>query len=114
MRLSNLDLKTYGVQVCFNRISAKCVTTESNTNQRNTTKSNTKVKSNQLLVLEFCKDTSHTANEIFKHLKISVQVKHYEVYIQQLVNAGKLKDVTIDKKRNKKYIKYYISLTRKN
>ena len=114
MRLSNLDLKTYGVQVCFNRISAKCATTESNTNKRNTTKSNTKVKSNQLLVLEFCKDTSHTANEIFKHLKISVQVKHYEVYIQQLVNAGKLKDVTIDKKRNKKYIKYYISLTRKN
>ena len=93
------ETKNDSVMVCFNRISAKCNTTKSNT-----TKSNTKVKSNQLLVLEFCKDTPHTAKEIFKHLKISVQVKHYEVYIQQLVNAGKLKDVTTEKKRNKKYI----------
>lgn len=27
-----------------------------------------------------------------------------KVYVQQLVNAGKLKDVTPEKKRNKKYI----------
>ena len=30
-----------------------------------------------------------------------------KVYVQQLVNAGKLKDVTLEKKRNKKYISVF-------
>ena len=30
-----------------------------------------------------------------------------KVYVQQLVNAGKLKDVTPEKKRNKKYISVF-------
>lgn len=72
-------------------------------NTKNNTISNTKLEANQQRVLDFCRETAHTAKEIFRHLKISVQVKRYEVYVRQLETAGKLKDVTPDKKRDKRY-----------
>ncbi len=73
---------------------------ESNTNNED---SNTKRQKNQQSVLAFCRESDHTADEIFEHLGISRQAKHYDIYIQQLVSDGRLLDVTPERKRDKKY-----------
>ena len=80
---------------------------KSNTNEdksnTNNVVSNTKRQTNQQSVLAFCRDAEHTADEIFEHLGISRQAKHYDIYIQQLVSDGLLLDVTPERKRDKKY-----------
>ena len=75
------------------------------------TKSNTKegesavLNTQQQRVLEYCERQSRTALEIFNHLSISKQAKHYDLYIHYLVENGFWVDVTPESKRNKKYLK---------
>jgi hypothetical protein len=58
----------------------------------------------QRQVLEFCAETTHTAEEIFSYLGIQKHSKHYKVYIKALLDCGALTDVTPESRRNKKYI----------
>lgn len=58
----------------------------------------------QRQVLEFCAETTHTAEEIFSYLGIQKHSKHYKVYIKALLDCGALTDVTPEIRRNKKYI----------
>lgn len=78
--------------------------TKSNTNLQ---KSNTKsfLSKRQQKVLEYCEKIPHGAEEIFAFLGIGKQSKHYNVYINALLEVGLLVDATPDKIRGKKYIK---------
>lgn len=90
-----------------------CVIERVEKSNTNATKSNTNfAKSNtmnplskrQLLVLEYCRSEAHTASEIFAHLGIGKQAKHYSVYIKALLDCGVLTDMTPGVRRNKKYM----------
>ena len=80
---------------------------KSNTNKdksnTNDVVSDTKRQRNQQSVLAYCREAEHTADEIFAHLGISRQAKHYDTYIQQLISEGRLLDITPERKRDKKY-----------
>lgn len=85
--------------------------TKSNTNEsESNTKGNTKserlieLSEQQQAVLEFCSKQPHTAKEIFQHLSITKQAKHYQLYIDYLVVNGLLVDVTPNRKRDKRYL----------
>lgn len=89
----------------------ECKIENSNTNQQkvipnsntNEGKSNTKLSSKQLMVLDYCRCEAHTAQQIFAHLGIGKQAKHYDRYIRQLVNIGYLQDTTPERTRDKMY-----------
>lgn len=68
------------------------------------TKSNTYLTPKQQEVLSFCGNTPHTAKEIFDHLGISKQAKHYVVYVENLLQTGNLIDTTLDRQCNKRYL----------
>lgn len=82
--------------------------TESNT--KGNTKSNTNERplivltDQQQRVVDFCREQPHSAMEIFRHLSISKQAKHYKLYIDYLVQNGLLIDVTPESKREKRYL----------
>ncbi|MBQ0058201.1 MAG: AAA family ATPase [Bacteroidales bacterium] len=88
--------------------------TKSNTNLgKSNTKGNTNLgKSNtidiltdrQQQVIDYCKNESHSANEIFLHLGIGKQAKHYKTYIKDLVSKGLLLDQTPNRIRDKRYL----------
>ncbi len=68
------------------------------------TKSNACLSAKQQDVLAYCKRTAHTAKEIFVHLGISTQAKHYAAYIDYLLQRNLLEDVTPERQRNKRYM----------
>lgn len=59
----------------------------------------------QKMVVDFCSEQPHTPTEIFEFLGIGRQSKHYNVYVNTLVEQGLLMDVTPDITRDKKYKK---------
>lgn len=67
------------------------------------TKSNTYLSEKQEKVLLYCKRKAHTAKEIFAHLGLSIQAKHYAAYIDYLLQHNLLEDTTPDRLRNKRY-----------
>lgn len=81
-------------------------------NTKSNTKGNTNVGKSVILteqqqrVLEYCKDQPHTAMEIFRHLSISKQAKHYKLYVDALLHAGYLLDTTPGSKRDKRYLSW--------
>ena len=105
----NYDKKTK-VHTCqIEHISNTYGNTKSNTygntksNTYGNTKSNTCLPQKQQDVLSYCKRTAHTAKEIFAHLGISTQAKHYAAYIDYLLQHNLLEDVTPERQRNKRY-----------
>ena len=106
----NYDKKTK-VHTCqIEHISNTYGNTKSNTygntksNTYGNTKSNTCLPQKQQDVLSYCKRTAHTAKEIFVHLGISTQAKHYAIYIGYLLQHNLLEDVTQERQRNKRYM----------
>ena len=67
------------------------------------TKSNAYLSDKQEIVLSYCRRTAHTAKEIFTHLGLSIQAKHYATYIDYLLQHNLLEDITPERQRNKRY-----------
>lgn len=99
--------KQHSCQIERMKVATNLSNTKSNT--KGNTKSNTSAVGTVILseqqqrVLEYCKDQPHTALEIFRHLSISKQAKHYKLYIDALLQSGFLLDTTPESKRDKKY-----------
>ena len=78
--------------------------------EKSNTKGNTNAERTAILteqqkrVLEYCKEQPHTALEIFRHLSISKQAKHYKLYVDTLLHAGYLLDTMPESKRDKRYL----------
>lgn len=102
------------VGINYDRTNKKhgCVIERIKKSNTNADKSNTNfINSNtmrtfsvrQQQVLSFCINESHTASEIFVHLGVGKQAKHYKRYINELLDCGALVDMTPEIRRNKKY-----------
>lgn len=106
----NYDKKNKLHTCQIERMKVSSVLSNTKSNTKGNTKSNTNAERTVILteqqkrVLEYCKEQPHTALEIFRHLSISKQAKHYKLYIDALLHAGYLLDITPESKRDKRYL----------
>lgn len=100
----NYDRKTKKHSCVIEKVEKSNTNADKSNTNFEKSNTNSSFSKRQCLVLDYCRTEAHTASEIFAHLGIGKQAKHYNVYIKALLDCGALTDVTPKIRRNKKYL----------